>query len=106
MNLVNVPLNYLFIFGWGPIPAMGVAGLRILRSPRYYLEIGLRDGWVFDWELVRRILHLGGPRSLQGVVRNFSGLMTVRIITLLPDATRAVPAMLRWRQRKWMTVKL
>ena len=108
VNLLNIPLNYLLIFGAGPIPAFGVtgaalgtviaralgavAGLRILGSPRFTLEIGLRDGWVFDWDLIKRIFHLGGPRSLQGVVRNFSGLMTVRIITLLPDATRAVSA--------------
>ena len=40
--------------------------------------------------LTRRILYLGGPRSLQGVVRNFSRLMTLWVINLLPNATRAV----------------
>jgi Na+-driven multidrug efflux pump len=42
--------------------------------------------------MIGRILHLGGPRSLQGVVRNFSILMTMRIINLLSDATRSVSA--------------
>ena len=45
-----------------------------------------------DVELLGKIIRLGGPRSLQGIVRNFSRLMTVRIITLLPDSTRAVSA--------------
>jgi Na+-driven multidrug efflux pump len=51
-----------------------------------------RDGWRLDFPLVGRLLHLGGPRSLQGIVRNFSRLFTLRIITLLPDATRSVSA--------------
>ncbi len=108
VNLTNIPLNYLLIFGVGPVPAFGVAGaalgtviaralgsiagLWILKAPRYGLGLRLRDGWSLDLGLMGRILHLGGPRSLQGVIRNFSGLMTVRIITLLPDATRAVSA--------------
>lgn len=24
--LLNIPLNWIFIFGWGPVPAMGIAG--------------------------------------------------------------------------------
>jgi Na+-driven multidrug efflux pump len=51
-----------------------------------------RDGLKFDVPLIGKILYLGGPRSLQGIVRNFSALMTIRIITLLPDATRMVSA--------------
>jgi Na+-driven multidrug efflux pump len=52
----------------------------------------IREGWKLDFPLIGKILHLGGPRSVQGIVRNFSRLMTLRIITLLPDSTRAVSA--------------
>jgi putative MATE family efflux protein len=108
VNLLNIGLNYIFIFGAGPIPAFGVtgaaigtvtarglgclAGIWILKTPRFGVHMRFRDGLSVDVRLLARILHLGGPRSLQGVVRNFSRLMTIRIITLLPDATRSVSA--------------
>jgi len=108
VNALNVAFNYLFIFGVGPLPAMGVAGAAlgtvlartvgsfagvwILRTPRLPLQVEYRDALGLDVPLIRRILYLGGPRSLQGVVRNFSRLLTLRIITLLPDSTSAVSA--------------
>ena len=108
VNGLNVGFNYVFIFGVGPIPAMGVAGAAlgtvtartvgsltggwILWTPRLPLQVRMRDALGLDLNLIRRILYLGGPRSLQGVVRNFSRLLTLRIITLLPHSTQAVSA--------------
>jgi putative MATE family efflux protein len=108
VNLLNIGFNYMLIFGIGPIPAFGVAGaalgtviarglgsvagLWILKTPRFPIQVKFKDGLTFDVFLLRKILYLGGPRSLQGIVRNFSRLMTIRIITLLPDATRAISA--------------
>ncbi len=108
VNFLNVGLNYVFIFGLGPIPAFGVdgaaigsiaaralgaiAGVWVLKSPRFLVHVKFREGFAIDRKLIGKILHLGGPRSLQGIVRNFSRLMTIRIITLLPDATRLVSA--------------
>lgn len=108
VNLLNVVLNYALIFGVGPVPAFGVNGaalgsvaarglgsvacLWIVRTPRLPIQAAFGRGPVVDLELLGKILRLGGPRSLQGIVRNFSRLMTVRIITLLPDSTRAVSA--------------
>lgn len=108
VNILNIILNYLLIFGVGPFPALGVAGaalgtvaargvgsvasLWIVASPRFPIQARLRDGLVVDFQLLKKILHLGGPRSLQGVVRNFSRLMTIRIIALLPDSTPAISA--------------
>ena len=105
VNLLNVCFNYLLIYGIGPFPEMGVAGaalgtvlarglgfaasIWILTSRRFPVQVRLREWLSVDLSLARRILRLGGPRSLQGVVRNFSRLMTLRIITLLPDSTRA-----------------
>ena len=108
VNLCNILFNYLFIFGVGPIPAFGVAGaaigtviarglgsiasIWILKTPRLPIQMKFRDGLILDLPLLRQILYLGGPRSLQGIVRNFSRLMTIRIITLLPDTTRSISA--------------
>jgi len=108
VNILNIAFNYMLIFGLGPIPAFGVAGaalgtitarglgslagIWISKTPRFPIQATYRDGLTFDLPLLRKILYLGGPRSLQGIVRNFSRLMTLRIITLLPDATRAISA--------------
>lgn len=108
VNLLNILFNYVLIFGIGPVPALGVAGAAlgtvlaraigaaagvwIVMTARFPIQATVKHGLVFDLPLLRKILYLGGPRSLQGIVRNFSRLMTLRIITLLPDATRAVSA--------------
>lgn len=108
INILNVIFNYIFIFGAGPVPAFGVAGAAIgtvvaraigslagfwiLTSPRFPVGAKVKDALSFDLGLLRRLIYLGGPRSLQGVVRNFSRLMTLWIINLLPDSTQAVSA--------------
>ena len=61
-------------------------------SPKFQIRANVKDGFAIDLPLLKKILYLGGPRSLQGIVRNFSALMTIRIVTLLPGATRAVSA--------------
>ena len=108
VNTLNVGFNYLLIFGVGPLPAFGVTGaalgtvaarglgalaaIWIAATPRLPIQAKWRDGLKLDIVLLRKILYLGGPRSLQGIVRNFSRLIVIRIITLLPDATRAISA--------------
>ena len=108
INILNVIFNYIFIFGMGPIPPFGVAGaalgtviargigalagLWILKAPRFRIEAGYRDGLTVDFPLLKKILFLGGPRSLQGIVRNFSRLVVLWIISLLPESTRLVSA--------------
>lgn len=108
VNLLNIGLNYLFIFGPGPFPALGVsgaaigtivaravgsvAGVFVVKTDRLPVAARFSAAMRPDWSLLLQIIKLGGPRSLQGIVRNFSRLLTIRIITLLPDATEAVSA--------------
>ena len=107
-NTLNIIFNYIFIFGAGPIPALGVKGaalgtvlsrfigsfigMWILFSKRFPVQIKLKDALTLDFPLLKKILYLGGPRSMQGIVRNFSRLFIIRIITLLPDSTRVISA--------------
>ncbi len=108
VNSLNIILNYLFIFGVGPLPAFGVAGaalgtvmargigsiagLWIVTTPRLPLQARFAGIFPIELAFIRTILFLGGPRSLQGIVRNASSLLTIRIITLLPDQTRIISA--------------
>ena len=108
VNLLNIGFNYIFIYGVGAVPALGVtgaavgtllaralgafAGIWILTTSRFPVRTNWKAGFSFDAKLTAQILKLGGPRSLQGIVRTFSRLFTLRIITLLPNATVAVSA--------------
>jgi len=108
VNTLNILFNYLFIFGFGPVPALGIvgaawgtvvarglgmiAGIWIVLSRRFPIQADFRGAFVVDRQLIGQIIRLGGPRSLQGVVRNFSRLLTIRIITLLAGATAMISA--------------
>ncbi len=80
--LLNIPLNYVFAFGWGPIPAMGGVGCGVATSIIHYLMcVGFfalmfftsqhgrhaRQMWMRhaeDAATFRRILRLGFPLGL------------------------------------------
>ncbi len=77
--LLNIPLNCLFAFGWGPVPALGGVGCGVATSIIHYLMLaglfslmyftsqhGLhaRQMWVRrapDLSVLRRIFRLGFP---------------------------------------------
>ncbi|MFQ5927159.1 MAG: MATE family efflux transporter [Terriglobia bacterium] len=133
VNLLNVVLNYMFIFGAGPLPAFGVQGaamgtvaaracgalaylgslLRGTRHVRLRLgaagmpetpsplplsptgERGWPEGgpsttegekgegvtwWGLDWKLIRRMLRIGVPMALAGVLRNSSRLVFLGMV--------------------------
>lgn len=84
--VLNVPLNYVFIFGAGPWAPMGVPGAAVgtvaARAVGCGLHLallarGTRHGRVrwrpllgLDWPLIRRMLRIGMPPALAGVARN------------------------------------
>jgi len=100
---VNIVLDPLFIFGYGPIPALGVkgaalatvlsrglAGLLLLRALFTHAEFRLR--WHHlkpDFTLIRRILRIALPGSAQIACYSTSDVFATRLIAVFGTAALA-----------------
>ena len=62
INITNILLDYLFIFGWHFIPPMGVGGAALASS----LSQWLGAGWML-WELKRKLGFTGDIRLRHGI---------------------------------------
>ena len=97
-NVMNVVLSTLFVFGWGWLRPLGVTGIvagtvgahmfgfflmtLALHSRWSRLQIHWRDlGW--HTETSRRILRVGGPAALDGVVTFTGHFLFLMIIARL-----------------------
>ncbi|MFK7801102.1 MAG: MATE family efflux transporter [Anaerolineae bacterium] len=100
LNILNIIFNYIFIFGLGPIPALGLDGaalgtvisrfmgvviaILIIRSGRNLIKFRTSKApvsWWPDWQLIWDILAIGVPSGLQGIIRNGARLLTIGIVT-------------------------
>ncbi len=98
MVLANVVLDPLFIFGWGPVPAMGVAGaawasllchsVGLLVAVPLLIHRGLwpRFSLHLPWTRFRKIVEIGLPIAANGFF--FSGIYVflTKIIALFGSA--------------------
>lgn len=82
MNVINVPLLYVLVFGWHGVPAMGVAGAAVaggitftigaivLMSLWWNQKLAIRrvsGGW-WRRERIKRLMEIGYPAGLEQVV--------------------------------------
>ncbi|MDZ7800274.1 MAG: MATE family efflux transporter [Trueperaceae bacterium] len=96
VNVANVALSLVLIFGLGPVPALGVvgaalgtvmaralgsaAGVWILASGRTRVAFG-RGSWRPELARLASLLRVGVPSGVQGLVRNSAQILVLRIVT-------------------------
>lgn len=97
INVIHVAFNYMFIYGVGPFPQMGVVGaalgtmtsrfvgtgvgLGVLFSGRFAVKLSRSTPFVPDWNLMRRLLRIGIPVAGQNTVRTSANLGFLWVVT-------------------------
>ncbi|MFZ9708566.1 MAG: MATE family efflux transporter [Steroidobacteraceae bacterium] len=105
--VLDILLNPLFIFGWGPLPGFGIAGsalatlvaqfvalgaiLRHVYLQRHPLVIHRADAALLrvDWSIVRVIITKGVPMGLQMIVLALSAALFLRVVNRFGSDTAA-----------------
>jgi len=105
--VLNVVGNFVLIFGAGPIPALGVAGAAIatVLSRAVGAWMGWRrlqrgsggwdytpGSWAPDFSMMKRVLRIGVPTALEGLMRAGSGVVFLAIIARTGPGPAAVAA--------------
>ncbi|HYH14902.1 MAG TPA: MATE family efflux transporter [Flavisolibacter sp.] len=102
--VLNFVLDPFFIFGWGPIPRMGVMGaalatlstqvvaacigIIILFRGRRGIHLRPKD-FVPDWDYIKRAFLLGVPASIEQSMRGLGLIMMTFLITSFGTLTLA-----------------
>ena len=104
VNVINIIGNTIFIYGIGPIPALGVAGaaigtaiaqasggvlaLRVLfRHPM--LRVRMTDSFKPDRTIIRRIAHIGIPAGAEQGMMRVAQLVYTMIVSSLGTVSYA-----------------
>ncbi len=97
MNVVHIVSNLVFIFGWGPIPAMGVVGVAISTNLNKALGLGIlvylfryrlqvQTAWSylkpFPWDTLKRLLHISVPSGGETLSYQLSQTAIMKMINI------------------------
>lgn len=101
MNIFNVCMNYMLIFGKGPFEEMGVRGAAISTTISKIIalfvlgtiafstvikDFNIKYLFAFNKEELRKILHLGLPSAGETISYNMARLFVTRVITAIGSA--------------------
>lgn len=108
MNALNIALSAAMIFGFGPIPALGVkgaaygllysrvvfaaAGVWLLASGKNIVSFG-KGSFLPNWRMIHNMISIGVPSALQGILNNATTIFIARIVTSTPTGTFGIAAM-------------
>jgi putative MATE family efflux protein len=97
INVIHVFFNYMFIYGAGPFPEMGVTGaalgtmtsrfvgttigLGVLFSGRFAVKLSRDANFRPDWNLIWRMLRIGIPVAGQNIVRTLGNIGFLWVVT-------------------------
>jgi putative MATE family efflux protein len=97
INVIHVFFNYVFIYGAGPFPEMGVTGaalgtmtsrfvgtaigLGVLFSCRFAVKLPRGTSFRPDWHLIWRMLRIGIPVAGQNLVRTLGNIGFLWVVT-------------------------
>ena len=98
MNVVHIILNYALIYGWGPIPSMGVLGVSLSTVISKALGLGLII-WChqslltarltveyirpFRWDTLRQLLFISVPSGGETLSYQMSQTVIMKMINLM-----------------------
>jgi len=109
INILNVVLNYLLIFGVGFFPRLEVrgaawgtiisrfvgaaVGMWVLLSGRFVARTDILRRFRIDPALMSKIIGIGLPAGLQGLVGSGSGIILLRFVSDTIHGTYAIAAL-------------
>ncbi|MCU0246115.1 MAG: MATE family efflux transporter, partial [Bryobacter sp.] len=103
-NLINIALDPLLIYGFGPVPAMGVAGaawataigrscgvlLQLLQFARHKGRLHIsRRHFAPAWTILRRLSRVSATGTLQFLIAQASWIALIRVIATSGSAALA-----------------
>ena len=95
-NVINVVLAYLFVYGAGPLPAMGITGAAYAAGISYALVAGIfywlwqqqrlllkpQSQSFFSRERARRLIRIAVPAGIEQSIFNFSIIAFMWVVSL------------------------
>ena len=107
VTVVSLVGDYVLIFGIGPFPKLGIvgAGIATVTSrvtatvmllayiPKSLLRDTFRGSWRPAWGWYRRILSIGAPSGIQGLLRSGASMIFCAILGMTPEGIFAIAAL-------------